>query len=118
MRRIVTALSIATLLSSSAFAAAICKAQTPELLKKATVTCEGARKTAMEKVPDGKIVEAELEDEHGRLVYSFDMKRKGQTGVEEVQVDAKSGEVVSVEHEGPKAEQQEKQQEKAKSGGR
>jgi uncharacterized membrane protein YkoI len=51
-----------------------------------------------------RVVSAELEEEAGRLVYSFDIARKGQTGVEEVQVDARSGEVVSMKHETAKEE--------------
>jgi Peptidase propeptide and YPEB domain len=58
-----------------------------------------ARSTALAKVPGGQIVKQELEQEHGRLVYSFDIKRGGETGVQEVQVDARDGSVVSVEHE-------------------
>jgi hypothetical protein len=49
-------------------------------------------------------VKAELEKEHGRVVYSFDLKVPSKPGIEEVQVDASSGKVVSVEHEDEPAE--------------
>ena len=58
-----------------------------------------ARSTALAKVPGGHVVKEELEQEHGRWVYSFDMKKGTETGVEEVQVDARNGSVISVEHE-------------------
>ena len=81
------------------------------LQSKATVTCEVARLSALERVKDNKhatIRSAELEEESGRLVYSFDISRRGHAGVEEVQVDAKSGSVVSVKHESASAEAKEK----------
>jgi uncharacterized membrane protein YkoI len=57
------------------------------------------RQTALRRIPSGGIVKAELEKEHGRVVYSFDLKVPAKPGIEEVQVDASSGKVVSVEHE-------------------
>jgi hypothetical protein len=78
-----------------------------------------ARATALAKVPNGKIQSAELEREHGELIYSFDIKVPGKPGIEEVQVDAINGKVVSMVHESPKAERTEAQQEKqeAQKGG-
>jgi uncharacterized membrane protein YkoI len=55
-------------------------------------------RTALARVPGGRITEAELEED-GRLLYSFDIRVEGRSGVEEVQVDARTGEVVSIEHE-------------------
>ena len=43
--------------------------------------------------------ESELEKEHGRLVWSFDIAMPGTNVVTEVQVDAMTGEIVSVEKE-------------------
>jgi hypothetical protein len=51
--------------------------------------------------------EAELEKEHGRLVYSFDIAAPKQSGVEEVMVDATSGKVISKKHESAAAEAKE-----------
>ncbi|MFY0579953.1 PepSY domain-containing protein [Cystobacter fuscus] len=59
----------------------------------------------------GRVRSAELEEEEGRLVYSFDIAVKGKPGIEEVQVDALTGEVASVEHEDETTEAREKQQE-------
>ena len=54
----------------------------------------------------------ELENEGGRLIYSYELKVAGRSGVEEVNVDAKSGKVVSTEHESAKSEAKEAAQEK------
>jgi hypothetical protein len=71
-----------------------------------------ARATALAKVPGGKVQAAELEREHGKLIYSFDIRVPHKSGIEEVQVDAITGEVVSMTHESPKAEGKEARQEK------
>jgi len=78
----------------------------------AKVSMKTARATALAKVPGGKIKRAELEREKGRLIYSFDIRVPGKSGIEEVQVDATDGSVVSVVHETAKKERQEAQQEK------
>jgi len=75
----------------------------------AKVDSATARRTALAKVPHGKIVSEELEQENGRLVYSFDIKGSA-PGIEEVQVDAHDGSVVSIEHESPAQEAKEAQQ--------
>jgi uncharacterized membrane protein YkoI len=73
--------------------------ETPGLAAHAAISPAIARQTALRRVPSGRIVKAELEKEHGRVVYSFDLKVPSKPGIEEVQVDASSGKVVSVEHE-------------------
>jgi len=75
------------------------KEETAALSDSARIETATARATALRKVPGGKIVKEELEQENGRLIYSFDIKKGAATGVEEVQVDARDGSVVSVEHE-------------------
>ena len=75
------------------------KEETAALSDSARIDTATARATALRKVPGGKIVKEELEQENGRLIYSFDIKKGAATGVEEVQVDARDGSVVSVEHE-------------------
>ena len=81
------------------------------LLAQATVTPDSARALALREVPNGRIRESEIEQEKGTLVYSFDIKVAGKSGIEEVLIDAKSGAVVAHEHEGPKAEASERAQE-------
>lgn len=72
---------------------------------------DSAVKVARATVPNGKIQSGELEDEKGKLIYSFDIKVPGKSGIEEVNVDAMTGAVVAHEHESPSAEQKEKAQE-------
>jgi hypothetical protein len=71
-----------------------------------------ARATAIAKVPGGKIQAAELEREHGKLIYSFDIRVPGKPGIEEVQVNAINGDIVSMAHESPKTERREARKEK------
>ncbi|MBA2341174.1 MAG: PepSY domain-containing protein [Pyrinomonadaceae bacterium] len=72
------------------------------LARQAKITMEQARTTALERVR-GKIEESELEREHGKLVYSFDIRNERGT-ISEVQVDAINGQVVSVEEENAQQE--------------
>jgi len=71
-----------------------------------------AEKTALEQVPGGRVKEAELEHEHGKLVWSFDIEQKGSPDIVEVQVDANTGKVVAIEHETPDKEAKEASKEK------
>lgn len=80
------------------------KEERPGLLAQARIAPDSAIKLAQARIPAGKIQSAEIESEDGRLIYSFDLKTTGRTGIDEVNVDAKTGKVLPVEHEGPKAE--------------
>jgi hypothetical protein len=84
------------------------KEDKPGLLRKAKITAEAATASARAKVPNGKIVAAEIEEEKGRLIYSFDIRTDGKPGIDEVNVDAITGKVLGVEHETPKDEAKEK----------
>jgi hypothetical protein len=85
------------------------------LAKQARITMEQARKIALKRAP-GNVEGSELEKEHGKLVYSFDIRNAKGT-ITEVQVSALSGKIVRVEHENKKQEAAEKrQEEKEKSG--
>ncbi len=79
----------------------------PGLQAKVKVPSDSAMKVALAKVPGGRISEAELEREHGKVVYSFDIIDPKQSGVEEVLVDANTGKVVSAQHESAAAEAKE-----------
>jgi hypothetical protein len=87
------------------------KSKHKSLKEEAKISLTQARATALAKVPGGRVKSSELEREHGKLIYSFDIRPATGTGIEEVQVDAITGEVVSVEHETPKKEAAEKRQE-------
>jgi uncharacterized membrane protein YkoI len=69
--------------------------------KEATIQRTAAEKIALAQVPAGRIKEGELEREHGRLVWSFDIARPNSNTIVEVQVDARNGKVVSVANESP-----------------
>lgn len=73
--------------------------QTEAAAPTAKVSLETARGTALGRIP-GKVVEEELEQEHGRLVYSFEIQpaEAGAT-LKEVHVDANDGSIVAVEDE-------------------
>jgi hypothetical protein len=83
----------------------------PDLAKQAKITLEAARATALARVPGGVVQSEELEKEHGKLIYSFDIKVPGKPGIEEVNVSAISGKVLGKKHESDKAEKAEKQKE-------
>ena len=80
----------------------------------AAVSKVDAEKVALARVPNGTIKESELETEHGKLVWSFDIATPGTTDITEVQVDAKTGEVVSVEKETLAQQQAEKRADEKK----
>jgi uncharacterized membrane protein YkoI len=82
--------------------------------KEAKIAEAAARKTALAAVPGGKVQSHELERENGRLIYSYDIKVAGRSGVEEVNVDAMTGEIVAHEHEDAKTEAKEKKAEAKK----
>lgn len=76
----------------------------PGLLAQAKSTADSALKVALARVPGASLKSGEIEREHRRLVYSFDLTVRGRRGIEEVQVDARTGAVVSQEHESEAAE--------------
>jgi hypothetical protein len=88
----------------------------PALLKQATVPEADAAKLALGHVANGRIQAVELENENGRLIYSYELKVPGRSGIEEVNVNAKTGAVVNTEHESPASERGEAKQEKAGTG--
>jgi uncharacterized membrane protein YkoI len=85
------------------------------LASEAKITMNAAKATALARVPGGKVKSSELEREKGKLIYSFDIEVKGKPGIEEVHVDAITGKVLSMGHEGSKAESKEAKQEKAEA---
>ncbi|HVK72241.1 MAG TPA: PepSY domain-containing protein [Kofleriaceae bacterium] len=59
-----------------------------------------AEKAALKEVP-GKVIDHKLETEQGRNVYSFDIQPKGASEgtVKQVEVDANTGKVMSVDNQ-------------------
>jgi len=88
------------------------KAEQARLQAKAKISRADAEKTALTKAPGGTIKEGELEEEKGKLIWSFDIATPGTKEITEVGVDAITGEVVSVEKESEEHEAKEKSEEK------
>jgi hypothetical protein len=84
-----------------------------ELRARAKISQAQAQQTALAKAPGGTVKSAELEEEKGRLVWSFDIAKLGTKDLTEVLVDASTGEVVSIENESP-AQQAQEEKEKVK----
>lgn len=78
-----------------------------KLMKEAKVNKEAAEKTALMKVPNGTIKGAELEKEHGKLQWSFDIATPNSKEITEVNVNAMSGDVISVSKESAASEAKE-----------
>jgi uncharacterized membrane protein YkoI len=78
------------------------------LTREAKVTEAVAAATALAKVPKGTIAAVELEREGGKLLYSYDIKVAGKSGIDEVQVNAVTGDIVGkVTHESAASEKKE-----------
>lgn len=116
MKQKILPASLALILSAfgaaNSFAAGATAAQAKQnsVQKKKKIGMAKAREIALARAT-GKIEESELEKENGRLVYSFDIRNDKGT-ITEVQVEAYTGEVVSVEEENAAKEAAEKKQEK------
>jgi len=90
------------------------EAKQAKLAAEAKVSKDDAEKTALAKVPNGTIKEAEIEKEHGKLIWSFDVTTPDTKEITEVNVDAMTGDVVSVEKESAESEAREAGGEKDK----
>ena len=86
--------------------------ETVEMAATAKVTIEQAIKTASEKVA-GKVVEAELEMKHDKLVWEVEVVT-AENKVMEVHIDADSGAVIDVEEEKPENDMKSEQKQKGK----
>lgn len=91
------------------------QAEQAKLMALAKIDQETARQMALAKVPNGTIKESELEKENGKLQWSFDLATPDSKDITEVNVDAISGEIISVGKESPDEEANEDA--KSKSGG-
>ena len=102
-----------TLIAAALLAAGIAGCATEKkccakLEAQAKVSRAEAEKTALAKVPGGSIKEGDIEEEKGKLIWSFDITTPGSKNITEVAVDAKTGEVVSVDVETPEQQAKEK----------
>jgi uncharacterized membrane protein YkoI len=105
---------IKTILCSAAVAALLAGCATEksesqaQLMSQAKVNKETAGQTALAKVPNGTIKDSELEKENGKLQWSFDLATPGSSDITEVNVDAITGDVISVDKESAQSEAKEK----------
>ncbi|HEY8310477.1 MAG TPA: PepSY domain-containing protein [Gemmatimonadaceae bacterium] len=78
------------------------------LAREAKISIDSARAIASKKLPKAYVQSEELERENGKLIYSFDMKTVGKSGIDEVNVNALNGALVGkIGHESPKSEAKE-----------
>jgi uncharacterized membrane protein YkoI len=86
------------------------QAQQAKLMAQAKVSKEDAQKSVLADVPNGTIKESELEREHGKLIWSFDVATPDSKDITEVNVDAVTGEVVSNQKEAPEDQAKERKE--------
>lgn len=105
---LITGLAAVVLGAPAVRAQATYKRDVPDsLAKKAKISEATAVAKAQAKIPKGTIDALELENENGKLLWSFDFKVPGKTGIDEVNVNAVTGAVGKVVHESPAAEKKE-----------
>jgi uncharacterized membrane protein YkoI len=92
------------------------EAKQAKLMAEAKVSKEAAQQTALAKVPNGTIKEAEIEKEKGKLQWSLDVTTPDSKDITEVNIDAMTGDVISVEKESAEGEAKESAGEKNKKG--
>lgn len=104
------AISSTSVLAQARAASGTMKEDKPGQLARARITPDSARQLARSRVANATIVEEGIEVEKGKLVYSFDMRTAGRSGIDEVLIDALTGAIVSVDHESPAQEAAERAQ--------
>ncbi len=83
------------------------------LAREAKISLDSARVIAKAQLPKATVASEELERENGKLIYSFDMKTAGKSGIDEVNVNAMNGALVGkIGHESAKSEAKEAAAEK------
>jgi|SRR5476651_1679045 uncharacterized membrane protein YkoI len=73
-----------------------------QLARETKITRSEARHLALKEVPKGTVKSGEIERENGRLIWSFDISKRGSANITEVQVNATSGRIESVQTESPR----------------
>ena len=83
-------------------------AQEAKLEAKAKISKADATRTALAKVPNSTMKSVEIEEEGGKLIWSFDLNTPDSRDITEVNVDAITGEVVGISKEAASSEAKEK----------
>ena len=73
-----------------------------QLEKQARIYKRQAERIALKQAPKGTIKSAEIENEKGHLVWSFDIATPGTRDIAEILVDARSGQIVPKATETPR----------------
>jgi len=73
-----------------------------ELTKQAKITKAQAQQIALAKVSHGVVKSAEIENEKGHLVWSFDIAKPNTKDITEILIDAKTGKIISIQIESPR----------------
>lgn len=111
MKKLLAVLVTGLAISQFPLYAIAAEAADPALLAQAKVDQAAASKIALAKVPGGAVQSAELENEHGKLVWSFDITQPNTATIREILVDAKSGKIVAMQSENARAQAKEAKQE-------
>jgi len=111
MKALAAAALTALLVAPAAMSATTKQESQAQLQKEAKISMDQAKAIALKHVHQAKIESSELEREHGKLIYSFDIREAGRNDVTEVNVDAMNGKIVAIDHENAKKEAAEKKQE-------
>ena len=98
-KHIIGTLVVAALLAGCASEESNKEAKQARLMAEARISQTDAQTTALAQVPNGTVKESELEKEHGKLIWSFDIATPGTKDISEVNIDAVNGTVVSKEIE-------------------
>jgi uncharacterized membrane protein YkoI len=112
LKKIIVVAALALVVATGARAAA--EESQEKLLREAKVDRSHAEVIALGRARGGKVKSAEIEREHGHLVWSFDITLPNTSDIMEVQVDAKTGKVVAVEKENPSQQAKEAKEDQAK----
>lgn len=80
------------------------------------LTRQQAQKIALQRVNGGKVTSAELENEKGALVWSFDIA-KNEKNITEILVNANTGAIIDIQKESAAHEAVESRQEKEQKRG-
>jgi uncharacterized membrane protein YkoI len=97
MRKPVLVATLTAAVAGSAAAWSVQQEEEARLLARAAVSMESAQQTALAAFPGARIDESEIEEENGRLIYSFELAVSGQSGLVDVEVDAMTGELLPAE---------------------
>ncbi len=91
------------------------EASQAQLLAQAKVSKAAAEQIALAQVPSGTAKEGELEQEHGKLIWSFDITTPDSKDITEVEEDALTGSVLAVDKETPEDQAKEAAEDAAKA---